>query len=474
MDTPPTQSLRYGDVVTLTAEKAAFEGHAIGRWNSFVVFIEGAVPGDTVSARIFKKKKHFAHARAIEILSPSPERVEPRCSHFGVCGGCTWQSLSYKEQLRWKREHVVDAYERIGGFRTLTVRETLPSPDVFHYRNKMEYSFGEKRWRYHDELSAATEDEPLFSLGLHVPGRFDKILHVDECHLQSPESNVVLGLARRFLLDAGLPAYSTKSHTGDLRHLVIREGKQTGERMVFLVTTHENAEVMHAFAEALRAEPAAGVTTFVQGLTDRKSLVAIGDRTIVHFGDGLIRERLGGNLFTISPSSFFQTNTLQAERLYAVAAEYAELQPADIAWDLYCGAGTIALFLASRIRGVLGVEVNPDAVHDARANAAANGVDNAVFECADIVDFLHRPQTGAIPAPDILVLDPPRAGLHPQVAEAVGRSGSGRLVYVSCNPGTSARDCAILAAHGYRIEEITPVDMFPHTYHIECVVKMRK
>ena len=222
MDATLPASLKYGDVVTLTADKAAFEGHAIARWNSFVVFVEGAVPGDTVNARIFKKKKQFAHARTIDIVSPSPHRVEARCAHFGVCGGCTWQSLAYEEQLRWKREHVIDAYERIGGIRDLTVRETLAAPDQFFYRNKMEYSFGEKRWRYHDEQPVAPEDEPPFALGLHVPGRFDKILHIGECHLQSPESNAILDLARRFFLDAGLPPYSTKSHTGDLRLLPVR------------------------------------------------------------------------------------------------------------------------------------------------------------------------------------------------------------------------------------------------------------
>ena len=474
MDTTHSQTLTYGDVITLTADTAAFEGHAVARWNDFVVFVEGAVPGDTVTARVFKKKKQFANARVVEVVTPSPHRVAPVCEHFGVCGGCTWQSLDYGEQLRWKRQHVVDAFERIGGFRGLRVLDTLPSSDRYFYRNKMEYSFGEKRWRYHDEPTLPGTDEPLFALGLHVPGRFDKILHVNACHLQSPASNRILEITRRLFLDAGVPAYSTRSHTGELRHLVIREGKRTGERMVFLVTTGGLDALMPRYAEVLRSDPEAAVSTFVHGITERKSLVAIADRATVHFGDGVIRERLGDNTFTISPSSFFQTNTLQAERLYRTAGEYAGLREEDSVWDLYCGAGTIALFVAPRVQSVIGVELNPDAIRDAAANADTNGITNARFECADITAFLARASSDSVPTPDVLILDPPRAGLHPNVSAAVGKSGCGRVVYVSCNPSTCARDCAVLASHGYRIEEIAPVDMFPHTYHIECVVKLRR
>lgn len=474
MPDPLAPTLRPGDIVTLTAEAAAFEGHAVARWNAFVVFVEGAVPGDTVTARVFKKKKQFAYARAVEILSPSPHRVDAACEHFGICGGCTWQSLDYGEQLRWKRQHVIDAFERIGGFPALQVRDTLASPDRYFYRNKMEYSFGEKRWRYHDELTLPEADEPLFALGLHVPGRFDKILHVNACHLQSPEGNRILEITRRFFLDEGVPAYSTRSHTGELRHLVIREGKRTGERMVFLVSTGELDALMPQYAEMLRSDAEASVSTFVHGTTARKSLVAIADRSTVHFGGGVIRERLGGNTFTISPSSFFQTNTLQAERLYQTAAEYAGFREEDSVWDLYCGAGTIALYVAPRVRSVIGVELNPDAIRDALANAEANGITNARFICADITGFLSRSSSDSVPSPDVLILDPPRAGLHPDVSAAVGKSGCGRVVYVSCNPSTCARDCAILASHGYRIDAITPVDMFPHTYHIECVVKLER
>ena len=472
MDTPSQHPLRPGDIVTLMPEKAAFEGHAIARLESLVVFVEGAVPGDTVRARIYKKKKQFAHARTIEVVSPSPHRVQPSCTHVGFCGGCTWQAMSYEQQLRWKREHVVDAFERIGGFKDITVRETVPSRDQFYYRNKMEYSFGEKRWRLPDEIDIDADAEPAFALGLHVPGRFDKILHIDACWLQSPQSNIILNLTRHHFLEAGLPAYSTKSHTGDLRHLVIREAIRTGERMVFLVSTHENQDVIKRYSDALRSESFAGVTTFVHGVTNRKSMVAVADRSMTYFGDGTITEVLGDHRFTISPSSFFQTNTVQAERLYHIAAEYAELRDTDSVWDLYCGAGTISLFIAPHVRHVTGVELNNYAIRDAIANAKTNRVTNTRFICSDIVDFMTRAPEPDEPNPDVIVLDPPRAGVHPRVAESVGDRRCERIVYVSCNPTTSARDCAMLAAKGYIIEEITPVDMFPHTYHIECAIKL--
>lgn len=465
-------SLRRGDTIRLTVDKAAFEGRAVGRHEGLVVFIDGAVPGDVVEAQVYRKKKQFAEARLERVLEASPERVQPPCTHFGVCGGCTWQHMRYETQCAWKREHVRDAFERLGGFSDLPVHDTLAVPEPFWYRNKMEYSFGEMRWLLPDELGTVDRDAELFALGLHVPKRYDRILHIEACHLESPESNAILQATRSFFLHHGIPAYSTRTHTGDLRHLVIREGKHTGERMVFLVCTQRNDALMEEYAAILR-DPALGVSTFVQGVTQRKSSVAVAEEEIIRFGDGIIRERLGDNVYRISPTSFFQTNTLQAERLYDLAMAAAELRPDDVVWDLYCGTGSISLHIARHVRAVVGVELHPAAVADARRNAADNGIDNAEFHVADIVDFLDPVRQAATPWPDVIVVDPPRAGLHPRVAEAIGASAVQRLVYVSCNPATSARDCALLREHGYVVEQVTPVDMFPHTWHIECVIRLR-
>jgi len=465
--------LQRGSTVVLEVEKAAFEGRCIAHHGELVVFVDGAVPGDRVRATIFKKKKQYAEARVEEVLVPSPHRVDPACAHFGVCGGCKWQHMHYDEQLRWKREHVVDAFERIGGLEGVAVRETLPAVSPFWYRNKMEYSFGEMRWLLPDELGAVTRDAELFVLGLHVPKRYDRILHIDACHLESPESNRILNATRDLFTARGVPAFSTRTQSGDLRHLVIREGKHTGERMVYLVTSQRMDDLMRDYAALLRGEEF-GVSTLVQGVTQRRSTVAVGEQDIVRFGDGSIREQLGRNTFRISPTSFFQTNTLQAERLYALAEQAAEPAADDVVWDLYCGTGTISLSIARDVRQVVGVELNESAIHDAEMNAAENGLRNTKFVCADIVDFLAPDATRDAPAPDVIITDPPRAGMHAKVVDAIGKSGVGRLVYVSCNPATSARDCALLREHGYAIEHITPVDMFPHTYHIECVISLRK
>lgn len=445
----------------------------MARVGNMVVFVDGAVPGDRVKAQVYRKKKQFAEARVEELLSPSPDRVDPACRHFGVCGGCKWQHMDYGKQLYWKREHVIDAFTRVGGFETPPVQDTLPAIEPFWYRNKMEFSFGEMRWLMPDELGVIDRDAELFALGLHIPKRYDRILHIDDCRLESPESNAILNATRTFFLEHDVPAYSTRTHTGDLRNLVIREGKHTGERMVYLVSTHRREDIMPQYAELLQREEF-GVTTFVHGVTDRKSSVAIGDEDIVYFGEGSIRDQLGENIFRISPTSFFQTNTLQAERLYSLAEKAAALLKDDIVWDLYCGTGTISLFIARHVRHVVGVELNASAIEDARKNAQDNAIDNTEFHCADIVNFLGDEAPPDVPIPDVIITDPPRAGMHTKVVEAIGSSGVERLVYVSCNPATSARDCGMLREYGYAVENITPVDMFPHTYHIECVITLRK
>ncbi len=463
------QTLKRGDRLTLNIEKAAFEGKTISRLGDFVVFIEGAVPGDLVEVEIFRKRKRYAEARVVSVVTPSQHRVEPACGHFGVCGGCRWQHMDYEEQLRWKREHVLESFAHVGGLGDVTVHPTLAAEDVFFYRNKMEYSFGEKRWHTTPPKENDRLVEPAFALGLHVPRRYDKILHVDRCYLQSETSNEVLAFTRDFFLAHDIRAYSTKTHSGELRHLVIREGKNTGQRMVYLVTSPMDTAIVDEYArEVVAAVP--DITTVVHGVTTRKSMVAQTDENRVLFGPGIIEETLGGCRYEISPSSFFQSNTRQAEKLYAVTLDYAGVEADTVVWDLYCGIGTIALFFARHAGRVVGVELNPDAVEDARRNAARNGVENCEFVASDIVEFL----ASAAAVPDVVVIDPPRSGLHPKVVKGLGTLPVSRLVYVSCNPVTCARDVKMLGEYGFRVQQVQPVDMFPHTYHIECVVTLRR
>lgn len=464
-----------GDVVEVTLDAPVEDGRSVGRVNGLVVFVQGAVPGDTVRARIVKVKRQFAEARMETVERPSPFRTAPRCAAFGVCGGCRWQHLQYDAQLAFKRQQVVDALERIGGLRGVEVNPTLPSPREYFYRNKMEYSFGE-RWLTREELDAAAgaDVRSRFALGLHIPKRFDRVLDLEACWLLSERSNQVIHAVRSFCMQRGLTIYSTETREGYLRNLVLREGTNTGEFMVNLVTTDERpAFTGELTAVLLREFP--WITTVVNNITDRTSLVAVGDREVVLHGSGSITDRIGTNVYRISANSFFQTNTLQAERLYDVVERMAALRRDDVVFDLYSGIGTIALHLAGAVRSVVGVEVVPAAIADARNNAAANGKTNCEFIPGDLKDRLTRDNAWLEnhPAPTVVVTDPPRVGMHENVVRHLLTLRPGRLVYVSCNPATQARDLAILCgAGGYRVKEVQPVDMFPHTSHVENVTSL--
>jgi 23S rRNA (uracil1939-C5)-methyltransferase len=464
--------MKRNDELELTLQDFAFEGKSIARVEGMVVFVQGAVPGDTVRVRILKAKKSFAEAVAVEVLSPSPLRVEPRCRHFGVCGGCRWQNVRYDAQLAFKRQQVVDALERIGGFGGVQVAPTLGSQDEFYYRNKMEFSFGQ-RWRSKQELGSPA-DPADFALGLHIPERFDRVLDVDECWLQSETSAAIVNSVRRFAKERGLDWYSTVTHTGYLRNLVIRTGAATGELMVNLVTLDHRPAVMQALTRhLLEAFPV--ITTIVNNTTARKSQVALGDEEHVYHGPGFIEERIGHRTYRISANSFFQTNTRQAERLYDTVRSMASVLPDDVVFDLYSGTGTIAFHLADDAREVVGIESSASAVADAGRNAQRLGVSNCTFMLGDLKETLtgDRSPSSRHPSPSVIVTDPPRAGMHEAVVREIAVLAPRRIVYVSCNPATQARDLALLCAdRHFRITAVQPVDMFPHTYHIENVVAL--
>jgi 23S rRNA (uracil1939-C5)-methyltransferase len=388
-----------------------------------------------------------------------------------VCGGCQLQHLDYPAQAEAKGRQVEAILRRIGGLE-VDVEPILAARESYEYRNKMEYSFGEARWLEPHELDGPGGLD-RFALGLHVPGRHDRILNISRCHLQSDAGSAVVRTVRELAAAGGLPAYSTRTHRGFWRFLVVREGANTGERMVHLITAgaapgSREWNAVETVAAALRARDF-GITSLLHGMTDAKASVAVAERVRTLFGEPVIRETLLGFTFTVGPGTFFQTNTAQAERLFRAVLERGRFEPGQRVWDLYCGVGAITLPVARLVGSVHGVEAVPEAVEAARGNAAANGVGNATFATGDLKDGLPEGDH-----PDAVVLDPPRTGVHPKALARLADLAPPRIVYVSCNPTTLARDLGVLAGSGYAVESVLPVDMFPHTGHVECVAALSR
>ncbi len=442
------------------------------------VFVAGPVAvGDRVEASVTKIKRNYLEARFTRLLTPSPARVAPPCAHFGICGGCKWQHVRYAEQLRIKRKIVADALAHIGGFAEHPVREAIPSPIEYAYRNKIEFSFGDRRFLLPEEMDAAELDKPRdYALGFHVPGRFDKIVDIDRCHIAPPEMNDALALVKDFGRARGLTVYNTRTHEGYLRNLVLRKSFAGDEFMVYLVTSSHEAPLIRDLDAQLAAHFGGRLTTFVNGVTARKNTVARGDQEFIIRGPGRIVERLGTLRFAISPTSFFQTNSIQAERLYDETLSAAALTGAEVVHDLYCGTGSISLWIASRARLVIGCELEASSLRDAEANARENGAGNVRFISLDLKHYAQAVRS--LPAeerPDVVIVDPPRAGLHPDLVAELRALRPARIVYVSCNPASLARDAKALCADGcFRLGPVQPVDLFPHTAHIESVAALER
>lgn len=471
-------SLKKGVELNLEIETLAFGGRGVARADGFVIFVDGALPGQNVHARILRKRKAYAEARTLEITKASLDEVEPRCSHFGECGGCRFQNLDYSAQLKYKRHHVIESLERIGGFCDLPVSDVIASPEQFYYRNKMEYSFGRQRWLTREEINSNKISKPRDSaLGLHVRGRFDKILDIDECYLQSPSSVEILNSVREFVLEGKIPLYSTQDHTGFWRHLVIREGKNTQDILINLVTADDSEydKDVQALASRLSMQ-FPQITTIVHNINRGKAQVAVGDEERILFGPGTIKEKIGTRLYQISANSFFQTNTRGAEVLYDKVTEFAGFQGDEIVYDLYSGAGTIALYIADRVREVVGFEVIEAAVKDGFTNCQLNGIENCSFVLGDLKESLQMSLEG-LPKwgyPDTVIIDPPRTGMHPDVVNQLLELRPKKIVYVSCNPTTFARDAKEVCRFKYVLQKVQPVDMFPMTPHIELIGLLKR
>jgi 23S rRNA (uracil1939-C5)-methyltransferase len=462
-----------GDLVELRIESAAYEGTSVGRLDRLVVFVPFGVPGDLAKVRIVRKRRRYLEGTIEELLEPSRHRTEPRCRHFGVCGGCRLQNMAYEEQLQIKQREVSALLERIGHLDGIEVLPTLPCPDPYFYRNKMEFSFGPKRWLTREEVESGREVARDFAAGLHIPKRYDRILDIQECYLQSEQTVPILECVRRLALARGWEPYDSREHQGFLRNLVIRVGQGTGEVMVALVTTrHDPACLRLVTEELLQSVPE--VTTILNIVNSTRSPVASGDEGVVlGHGPGFIWEQLGHLRFRIAPGAFFQPNTKQAERLFGVIRELSDLEPDKNVYDLFCGMGAIGLFLSDQAERVVGVESWPESVDLARENARINGIENCAFFSGDAgeafsSDFLQREGT-----PDVVILDPPRAGLPRGMVKRLMRHRPPRIVYTSCNPATQARDLGLLS-EVYSVDMVQPVDMFPQTYHIEAVARLTR
>ncbi len=459
--------LRKGEIVELRIEKMAYGGQGVARHNGFVIFVRGGVPGDKVAAQVIRKKKGYAEANIVELLEQSPDRIDAPCPYSGYCGGCQWQHIAYERQLEYKKGHIQEAMARIGEQPEVPVHDVIPSERRLAYRNKMEFSFSDRRWFLPREMDMR-ETEGGFALGLHVPGTYHKVIDIRACLLQQDIGNQILLEVKKYVQDSKIPVYGLKTHEGFWRFLMIRYSVAFDEWMVNLVTSEERPDIVLPLAEAL-CRRFRQVKTVINNINERRASIAVGDREVVLAGIGHIKDRIGPFTFRISANSFFQTNSLAARNLYRKVEDYAELEGNEMILDLYSGTGTIPIFLANKVRAVTGIEMSASAVRDALTNLLENGIYNCRFVCGDIREKLDATTQSK---PDVMIIDPPRAGMHKDVLAQVLSMVPEKIIYVSCNPATMARDIGQMGKD-YEIVEIQPVDMFPHTYHIEAVAKLR-
>ena len=449
----------------------AAEGKAMGKVDNQVVFVPMTVPGDVVDVQVRKHHRRYMEATVVRFVERSPLRVEPFCEHFGVCGGCKWQSLPYEEQLKQKTTQVEDQLVRIGHLEIPEVRPCLGSERTREYRNKLEFTFADKRWLTYEEIAEGGDIAATPAVGFHIPGCFDKVLDINRCHLQVDISNRIRLAIKQFCIDNGYSFHNARAHEGLMRTMVVRTAS-TGEIMLIVVFNENDTERINALMSFLQRE-FPEITSLIYMINEKWN-DSLGDREPICFaGKDHIIEEMEGLQFKVGPKSFYQTNSEQAYELYKVTRDFAELKETDVLYDLYTGTGTIANFCARRAKKVVGVEYVPEAIEDAVINSRLNGIENTTFYAGDMKDVLSDEFVERNGRPDVIILDPPRAGVDERVLEVIKRAAPERMVYVSCNPSTQARDLAILSDM-YEILAVQPVDMFPHTHHVENVVKLRK
>lgn len=454
-------------IENIEIESVAAEGKALAHYEGIVVFVEFAVPGDIVDIRVTKKRKNHWEGFIIRMIASSPYRQKPFCSHFGICGGCKWQPLPYEMQLKAKQRQVYDQLVRIGHLEIPEISPIIGSDRIEFYRNKLEFTFSSKRWFLKDENPEELPYEQRVGLGFHVGKFFDKVLDIDHCYLQREPSNTIRLFIRKYALEHGLKFYDIRENNGYLRNLIIRT-TESGLVMLIVVFAHDHSpsdriSLLDAISEEFKE------ITSLYYVINSKLNDSISDLDpVLYRGEEAIYETMEGLKFKIGPKSFYQTNSPQAYKLYSVVREFASLSGKEVVYDLYTGTGTIAQFVSNKASKVIGIEYVPEAIKDAWDNASSNGISNCEFFAGDMKDILTKEFIHIHGRPDVIILDPPRAGIHPDVAKVILDASPARIVYVSCNPASQARDLAIFSDK-YSIDKVQPVDMFPHTQHVENV-----
>jgi 23S rRNA (uracil1939-C5)-methyltransferase len=447
----------------------AAEGKALAKLDGKVIFISGAVPGDVADVTLFKNKKDWAEGRVLKIKQFSKERVAPFCKHFGTCGGCKWQMLPYTKQLQYKQQEVEQNLRRIGKVDMPAIMPIIGADDTVHYRNKLEFTFSNKRYLLPEEIAGETPIQEN-ALGFHVPRIFDKVIDIEECYLMDDVNNRIRNSIRAFALENNFTFYDIRQHTGWLRNIIIRLCT-TGELMVNVCLNYdEETDRIKLFDHLLKQVPE--ITTLLYTINPKWNDSIYDLKPQVYFGKGYATERLEDFEFKISPKSFFQTNTRQAEKLYTITRDFAALTGNETVYDLYCGTGSIGIFLSKNAKKIIGVEVIEEAIEDAKENAALNNINHAEFFAGDVIKICNDEFFAQHGRPDVIITDPPRAGMHEKLVNKLLEMAAPKIVYVSCNTATQARDLGLLSEK-YVIEKIQPVDMFPHTHHIECVVLLK-
>ena len=444
----------------------AEEGKGVGKSDDLVIFIDKAVPGDVVDVELLRRKKKFYEGRIQNIVKPSDHRTEPFCEHFGVCGGCKWQHLNYDAQLLFKQKSVVDALQRLAKVNTSGIEPILGSKETSYYRNKLEYTFSDKRWLTDGDMRSDQEME-MNALGYHIPGRFDKILDIEHCYLQADPSNTIRNKVREYALANKISFYNLKNHEGSLRNLIIRTSS-TGELMVIVVFAYVEEEQIKGMMEFISNE-FKNLKSLLYIINQKKNDTIFDQDIHVFEGTDHIFENMNGLKFKIGPKSFYQTNSDQAFELYKITKDFAGFKGDELVYDLYTGAGTIANFIAGSVKSVVGIEYVPTAIEDAKINSEINAIKNTSFFAGDMKDILNAEFIQTHGKPDVVITDPPRAGMHADVVKRLLEMEAEKIVYVSCNAATQARDIALMKDK-YEVSRIRPVDMFPHTQHVENVV----
>lgn len=456
--------------ITLTS--AGAKGVAIGKTEEGkTVIVSGAIPGDVINARVKKAKSKYFEAEAVEIVEKSPFRVEPKCIHFGTCGGCKWQNMSYEKQLFFKQDEVENNIRRIGGIEDFVCEPILGAPEQYFYRNKMEFSFSDAKWLTLDEINSGEEINNKNALGFHIPGMWSKILDLKECHLQEDPSNQIRLAVKKFADENGLEYFDVRNQAGFLRTMMLRQNSR-GEWMVLFQLFREEKENQQQLFDFLIGQfPQIKTLMFCHNSKQNDSLY---DQDVqIYYGDGYLMEEMDGLQFKIGPKSFFQTNYQQALNLYRKTLEFADLKGDEVVYDLYTGTGTIAQYMARNAKKVIGIESVQESIDAAKEHATLNGLDNCEFFCGDMKDIFSDEFLANHPKADVLITDPPRDGMHAKVVEQILKLSPERIVYVSCNSATQARDLALMKDH-YKVVKILPVDMFPQTHHVENIALLEK